>query len=488
MPSFKQISSTIRTPGFYFEVDASGANTATEAQRTLIIGQMLASGTATPGVPAQVLGFGDSKVAYGVGSMLSHLVNQYQKRDPDGEIWCLPLSDDAGGSVATATFTLTGAATAAGTLAARVNGVLTSVPVTLGQTAAQVATALAAAINLQSDLTVTAAAAAAVITLTTRFKGLSANDCDVRLNYLGSAGGEVTPAGLTVVIAPFTGGATNPSLTAGIAALGDEAFDFIVCPYNDVASLNAMQQLMSDTAGRWSWISQLFGGVFSAIRGTLGTRTAFGISRNDQHCSIISFTESPSPTFAWAANYAGALAASLKANPALPCQTLALDVLAPPPASRDIQGARNSLLYDGLATYTVDTSGTVRVDNAITTYQTNGFGQPDNSYLQVETLFTLAAVIRRFKAMLATKYARVNIADNGTFIPPGAAAVTPNMIRADLVAEARTMEGVLLDDVDAFAANVQVVRNATNRRRVDILLPTDLIKGLQIIATQTKFT
>ena len=487
MTTFRNIPSTIRTPGFFFEVDASGANSATTASRTLIIAQMLTSGTATPNVPAQSLGFADSKVAHGVGSMAATMVKQYQKRDPNGELWVLPLADDGSANAATATVTIAGAATASGSLAAYVNGVAVPVAVTSGQTAAQVASALVAAVNAQSDLTVTAAASAGVVTLTTRFKGAQANDCDVRLNYRGSAGGEAIPAGLTVTPTAFQGGSTNPSLTAGLAALGDEPFDFIVTPYTDAASLTAVAALLGDTAGRWCWASQLFGGAFSAVPGTLGARTAFGTSHNDQHTSIISFNDSPTPAFAWAANYAGACAASLKANPAIPLQTLALDVLAPPVTSRDTQPTRNSLLYDGLATYLVDAGGTVRIDSAITTYQTNSFGQPDDSYLQVETPYTLAAVLRTMKSVVSSKYARVNIVDDGAVIPPGAAAVTPKMIKSDIVAACRQMEGVLLDDVDALAAAIQVTRNPTNPRRVDVLFPPTLIKGLSVFATLAQF-
>ena len=487
MVAFKEIPSSIRTPGFFFEVDNSHANTATTQGRTLIIGQMLASGIAPANAPVQSLGFADSKTAFGVGSMLAAMVKQYQKRDPYGELWCLPLLDDAAATAATATLTFTGNVTAAGTLATYINGVAVPVPVTIGQTPTQVATALVAAIALQSDLTVTAAAAAGVVTLTTRFKGLQANDCDLRLNYLGSAGGEATPLGLTIVLAPFSGGATNPSLTAALASLGDAPFDFIITPYTDTTSLNAIQSLQNDATGRWSWADQLFGGGFSAYRGTLGARTPFGTGRNDQHVSIISFNDSPTPTFAWAANYGGACAASLKANPATPLQTLALDVLAPPVTSRDSQATRASLLYDGLTTYTVDGGGTVRIDNAITTYQTNSFGQTDDSYLQVETLYTLAAVLRTLKGVVSSKYARVNIVDNGTSIPPGASAVTPNMIKADIVASARGMEGVLLDDVDTLAATIQVTRNTSNPRRVDVLFPPTLIKGLQVLATLAQF-
>ncbi|TJQ16894.1 phage tail protein, partial [Escherichia coli] len=47
--SFSNIPTNLRVPLFYVEVDNSMANSATETQRTLLIGQMTAEGTATAG-------------------------------------------------------------------------------------------------------------------------------------------------------------------------------------------------------------------------------------------------------------------------------------------------------------------------------------------------------------------------------------------------------------------------------------------------------
>jgi phage tail sheath gpL-like len=60
-------------------------------------------------------------------------------------------------------------------------------------------------------------------------------------------------------------------------------------------------------------------------------------------------------------------------------------VLAPDLADRFELTERNNLLYSGISTYTVADDGTVNVENIITTYQKNSYGDEDDSYLQVET-------------------------------------------------------------------------------------------------------
>lgn len=51
---FSRVPSNLRTPLFYVEFDNSMANTATATQRTLLIGQMLSSGSAVPNIPVKV--------------------------------------------------------------------------------------------------------------------------------------------------------------------------------------------------------------------------------------------------------------------------------------------------------------------------------------------------------------------------------------------------------------------------------------------------
>jgi len=125
----------------------------------------------------------------------------------------------------------------------------------------------------------------------------------------------------------------------------------------------------------------------------------------------------------------------------LSVQTLEIKGILPPPlASRFALVDRNTLLYDGVSTYNVGTDGTIRIENLITGYRTNSFGQADNSYLQVETMFLLMAVLRRLKSVVTTKFARMKLAQNGARFAAGASIVTPNIIAATMVAEYRAME------------------------------------------------
>lgn len=487
--AFNNIPQNLRVPLFFAEVDNSQANTGQQTQNTLIIGQITSEGAAAPNKALICQGAADAITQGGAGSMLALMTAAYIASDPFGTVYYLPLSDASGAVAASGTVTIAGAPTAAGVVSLYIGGVKVSAAVSTTDTPTTIAATLVAAIEANLNLPVSAAAAAGIVTLTALNKGIGGNDIDLRLNYLGTAGGEATPAGITVTIVAMANGATNPTLTTALANLGDQPFDFIVCPYNDTASLDALKAFLGDTSGRWSWEQQVYGHVFAANRGTLANQTTFGTARNNQHESVLGFNDSPSPNWIWAADFAGAAATALRADPGRPLQTITLSTaLAPQLASRFTLTERNTLLFDGISTFTVAQDGTVALENVITTYQKNSFGQADDSYLEIETLFLLMFVLRDLASVITSKFPRMKLAADGTRFAPGSAIVTPAIIRAAIIAEYQSLEyDGYVQNSDAFASALIVQQNSTNPNRVDVLWPGELINQLRVLALLAQF-
>lgn len=489
---FRNIPDNLRVPLFYAEVDGSRANSATPNLRALMIGTMRAAGTATANVAEMSQGADDARGKYGVGSILARMVEAYRRNDTFGELWALPLAEAGGGTAATGKLSITGPATAAGTLSLYIAGQLVSVPVASGAIATAVATAVIAAINAAVDLPVTAlvnGANAYEVDLTARHKGVTGNDIDIRLNYLGATGGEVTPAGIAVAITAMANGATNPTLAQALANLGDEPFEFIAMAYTDATSIAALTNFLNDAAGRWSYTMQLYGHCVIAYRGTAGALATWGATQNDPHMSAIGVYDAPDPVWEWSASLAAQAAVSVRADPAQPIRGVVLRGLKPPPlASRFSLSQRNTLLFDGISTFNVNSAGEVVLEKLITTYQKNSFNVDDNSFLDAETLFTLAAALRRLRAIVTTKYGRAKLAENGTFLQPGANVVTPNVVRADVIAEYRLMEAEgLVQAADVFAQMVRVEKDADHPNRLNCLWPGILIGRLDVFALLAQF-
>ena len=497
-----------RVPGVFATVDASKANDGTVNQRTLIIGQMLSGGTATAGVGVISAGPGDAQTAFGPGSGMALMVERYRALDLVGTLWCLPMVDATGAAAATATATIAGPATAAGTIPLYVNGVYIGCPVNSGDIATVIATNMTATINaytstLGNPLSVIASVSGAIVTTTARNKGTIGNQGTLLLSVLGPTAGQgqlgtSNVAGVTVTLTTFTGGATDPSVANALAALPDSPFDFIVVPYNDTVSLNAVQAFLSDAAGRWNWSVQLFGGAFTAKGGSLSTRTTWSTARNDQHAAAMGAFGSPSPDWAWAVDYCAVAAVSIRSDPTLPIGGLttgaALNVMAPPLANRDNFAARQTLLFDGMSTFKVDTAGVVHVDRAITTYQFNAAGGADNSYLNLNVPYQLMAYIRTVETMLGSNFNQVKLVADGSRIPPGSRMVTSQTILFAIIAQYTKIatEGLagapvgLVQNPTQFAAQAQAVNAGGGV--VKVLLPIQLGNQLIAIAMNIQFT
>jgi phage tail sheath gpL-like len=239
---FLTIPLGINLPGQYIEFDNSRAVQGTPAMpnKILVLAQKLATGTAASNVPVQIPASGVGPGLFGRGSMMTRMLAAIQAVNPYTPLWAIPLDDNGAGVAATGSVKFTAVATAAGTFNLYIGGQLVQIAVSPTQTLAQLATALAAAITADPDLPVTAAVDGVDTTkvdLTYNHKGLVGNDLDLRVNYYPS---DALPPGLTYAITAMTGGTTAPSLTAAIAAMGDDWYNHVIAPYNDGASLTAI--------------------------------------------------------------------------------------------------------------------------------------------------------------------------------------------------------------------------------------------------------
>lgn len=492
MVGFDKIPNSIRSPLFYVEFDPSKANSGQQNARALLIGQKLAAGTLASNVPQLVTSLAAAKAGAGAGSVLAQMYEAYRLNDAVGEVWVLPLTDNAGGAQAAGTITFGGPATGNGTIQLYIGGRRLSVGVLAGDTAAEIATATAAAITAATDLGVTAVVDGeedTQVNVTAKHKGTVGNDIDMRVNYAGAVGGEALPAGVTVTIVALSAGATDPVLTTALANLGDEEYDFIGLSFNDTTVLDQIKTVLDEDTGRWSWSKQIYGLAFAAKRGSVGTLATFGLTRNDKAVSVMGFADSPSPYWEWASAYCAQAAVSINAHPARPLQTLPLvGIKAPPLASRFILTERETLLHDGIATFMVSSDGTVRISRDITTYQENLYGQPDDAWLDVPTLSIGWTFVRRMRSAITTKFPRHLLAQDGTRIGEGQPIATPKIIMAELVSEYLGMErDGIVQDVDYFIENTIVEIDSTNKNRLNVLATPAFMRQLRIFASRVQF-
>lgn len=486
---FASVPNNVRVPFFAVEFDPSRASQGPSllAYSALLIGQKITAGTATANTIVRCTSANQAATLAGRGSQLHRMAIAWFANNKYTECWLGVLDDNGAGVAATKTLTVTGPATAAGTIYLYIGGQQIPVAVASGDSANAIATAINTAIanaQLEKSLPVTGGVLTNVVTLTARNKGVDGQNLDVRVNYRD---GETLPSGVGVAVANSATGATNPVLTTLIDVMGDRWFQIIVHPYYDATSLLALETELSSRFGPMRAIDGL---LITSSPGSQSTLSTLGETRNSPHSIIMSQPGvSPvTPPAEFAAAVGAQAALSLANDPAQPLQTLALAGVLPPATADEFTVAeRNLMLFDGIGTSRV-VAGTVQIERVITTYRLNASGGEDDAYLRAETMATLLYLRYSWRQNLLSKYGRHKLADDGTRAGAGQKIMTPSLGRAEAVAWFEQMETLgLVEGVDQFKRDLIVERNASNVDRLDWLMPPDLVNQFVVGATNLQF-
>ena len=483
MVEFNQIPGSLRVPLFYAEVNAGGTPF-NSTERLLLVGQKLAAGTASLDEPVLV---NESNAAedtlFGAGSMLSEMVKVARKNAPFGEVWALPVTDGTASVSATGTIdftTVTLPVTIATAVTVYVAGREYNVAVSTTSTATTIGDDLVTALADDSQSAVVGVNAAGVVTLTARHAGSLGNGIDLRLNLYGdesAASGEIT-------VTAMTGGIVDPDLTNGLAALSSESFTWIANPYTDTANLALVSDFMDDVSGRWSPLSQIYGHVLSAIDDTVANLSTKGNALNDRHLTLMGVYNSPSPVSSITAAIAAQAAKNLSDAPSVsrPLQFITLEGILPPSISdRFSVTDKNTLLYDGIATYTTASDGSMQIERLITTYQQNDAGFSDGTFLDIQTLAQTMYILKFLRSKVSNAHGSKALGNDNTQANQNISR--PRDIRNTLIAGYQELANLaVVESLEVFEANIVVERNATDSNRVDVYLPIDVINQLRVIA------
>ncbi|WP_180888888.1 phage tail sheath subtilisin-like domain-containing protein [Raoultella planticola] len=489
--SLGNIPDDFRVPLVIIDIDNSQALDSAPAQsrKIIVIGQQSPTGTATALMSNRITSDSTADQLYGKGSMLAGMLKTLRKANSYTEVWAMGLADIAAGAAAKSDLTISGPATAAGTLALLVNGISVQVGVSADDTADTIATAIITAVNKLPDTQVTAALKAdstTIVTLTANWKGVTGNAMDVRLNYYN---GEQTPAGVAVAMTAFTGGTGTPDIAAVVAALGDDWYTDIVFPYNDTQSLNTIRDELLE---RWGPLQMIEAQLWTAFRGTHAESGTFGETRNDWLISCLGTNIAPQPHWLWAASYGGIAAYYLANDPARPLQTLVLPGILPP--AKDVRWdmpERNLLLHDGIATHNVDAGGNVCIEREITMYRVNQYGDADTSYLNVQSPATLGRIRYVIKNRFSNRYPRHKLAGDDVLdlLDPGQPVMTPKIGRAELLDIALTelIPAGLVEDFDDYKDTLEVYLDGADKDRLNFICHPNLVNQLRVLAGLIQF-
>jgi phage tail sheath gpL-like len=484
---FNEIPSEIRVPFTYVEFDPTQADRGASGMNfnVLLAGQVLTSGQGIPLTPYRITALSQAENLFGAGSQLAQMVEGYLGANSITKVTAIGINDFDSGAAASGTVTIGGTVTKPNPLCLYIGGILVRAGTAIGQADSVVAATLAGVINSHPRLAVTAAVgtgdSANVVTLTSKHKGETGNEIDLRLNYLE----EDLPGGLIVTIGSMSGGAGNPDAMDVVAAMGGERYHVIAWPWTDTANLNALRD---ELESRWSALRQIDGHAVVVKTGTFVQVCTFASSRNDKCLTVIPSEGSPTLPWVDCAACVGVIAYYGSDDPARPFQSLQIPgVKAPAVTDRwSDYPEKQQGLYEGVSARSVDASGRVIFLALITTNRVNAWGAETQAYLYLNTILTVSYLRYDWNNYVRVKYPRHKLAsdDQGKLYGTNQPIMTPNLGRAEAICRMyEWMRLGLVEAPDDFKNNLIVEIDPDNPNRLNWYMKPDLVNQFRIGAT-----
>ncbi len=394
-------ASAVQTQNVQFKTAAKN-----RASRIFLIGTFNPALTGVvPNVPVLILNSNDASNQFGPGWPLHRMALYAEKTAGAIETWCIPQSEAGGAVAAAGTITVTVTTAESGTIPLYINGEYVPVAVSAGQTDAQIATAIAAAVTADVDLPFAAAAVTTVATLTSKGKGTYGNYCTIE-TALGK--GEEIPGGVTLAIVQPTSGATDPDIQDALDGMGvgsnqnSEDWTHGVMTYAPItATLDAVSIYngVGDTAtGNYAPLVAKPFNMFIAnnVAGSAGFTAMKAISdvrKLDRTHSYAAIPDSKSHPAEFSAMAMGIIAVMAESNPAenysgQPTQSETGDT----DRWTDEYSDRDLALKSGIAT-TVYKNGVLQLDKMVTFYRPDNVAPKSNGYRDVRNCALIGNII-----------------------------------------------------------------------------------------------
>lgn len=460
--SFDSIPSSIRKPGDYFEFNTKLAvrTLSANSQTVLLVGQRLATGSVAANVPTDIYSDSEASKYFGEGSQLHLMAKAAIKSYGYLSLTAIAVDDAAAGIAAAGKLTFSGPASGAGTVKVWIGDVRIDIAVSSADTSAVIAAAAAAALTDASSLPVTATAAAGVVTVMAKNKGLAGNGI-----FLDAS---CDASGASVVVTAMTGGANDPDLTATLAAVQASSYTSIVCPFATSDALTATRTFLDYVSGP---MEQRPATAVAGWSGSLSSGTTLAKALDSGRISIAWHRGSKCQPCEIAAGYAAVIAS--EEDPARPLNTL-------PIAALDVTSVTNwpsrteqeAALRNGVTPLEIGSGNTVQIVRAITTYTTNTAGVSDVSLLDLTTIRTLDYVRKSCSERIALRFPREKLSSRSA-----------SKARSELLDVLLKLEELeIVENVADNAAGLIVERDAQDVNRLNAKIPTDVVNGLHVFA------
>lgn len=496
--AFTGLTNTYPLPGELAEIlFAQGPSSgATSTYNSILIGNKLSTGSAVvekvygPDTVIAMTSEADAISLFGAGSELHRMARDFLAVNTSTPMYAIAVAEGGSATAATGTIVFATAATGASTLTVYLCEDSVDVGIATGDTAIQIATATAAAINSKKHWGVTASSGGtATVTLTAKQLGLRGNFINYQAQLKPSAIGTTVTATATTLM---TGGTVSDDNTNVLAVIAPYRYYYIVSAAEDATNLGRIKSQIATQALPLNGIRQRL--IFGSVAASVSTINTIANGLND-----------PRSTAGWqmSSDWVPAdLAANLAAVASLvesSFSSLSLNfdsfganantsglwrVKAPRSGISPTKLQQVSALNNGVTPIASSSSGASYLVKLITTYSLNG-STPD---YRVRDWHKVSVCDRYTDDLLAQGAALLRgktVADDPKQNEsPPAGAVTPAALKSIINRKTRDyFEAGLLKDVANIIANTKVDYDSVNApNQLRSLIPLEPIDILDIVA------
>ena len=455
-------------------------------QRAAIVGQGSTASTYAT-TKRQVTSAFEVGTLYGFGSPVHLAALQLFPVNGDGvgtiPVTIYPLDDDGSGVAAAGDITPTVAQTVAASYIVKVNNI-SSEPFVIPATGATVATVVAqitAAINANLDMPVIAADNISTdVTITSKWKGLSANDIVI------SVEGSLT-AGTTFAFTQPVGGLVNPDITDALAQVGN-VWETMMLNCLDLADTTTLDLYSTFGDGRWGALVRKPLVVFTGNPNTtvaLATAVPDARKTDKTNCAIPSPGSDDLP-FVTAARALARIIVLAANNPAHDYGSQDLTGLTPGTDGEQwTYVQKDAAVKAGSSTVDVK-DGVVNISDTVTFYHPTG--DPIPAYRFVVDIVKLQQVIFNLDLEFASaKW------DGAPLIPDDQPTVNPDAKKPKTaVAAAASIVNnlglnAILSDTKSTIPDIVAQISSQNPKRLEMVVPTKLSGNTNIIPIDLNF-
>lgn len=460
--------------------------------RNLIIGQKLAAGALEPGRIVEVVRPAEAVVLFGEGSIGAEQVVAFRKANRTQPLFVMALADAPGAVFATGTITFAGAVSQSLVMRFLIAGQQIRFTAKANATVEDLAIRLAAAINAETRLPVTASAAAGVVAVTCRHAGEVGNE----IAMIVDTAAEPLPSGLSVAIQPMTGGSGNPDLTEALDLIATSWYTAIQHPWSDPTNMGVFADFL---ASQYVAMAKRDAHGYVGKRGTFAELGVFGALTNCPFLTAVGLNGSPTSSWVFSASVMGLASFHLANDPARQLRSLVVPgVEAPAAADRFIDTERDLLLRKGISTFDCLPDGAVTISRLITTYKVSNLNIADRAWMDVMVPATLSRIRYDWSAYVSLLYPRAKLTDDedsAAFAPraadddrAGSAVVTPRRMHASWAGRCRLYaERVWIENVEQTIKESVFQRSGDDRNRLESSQQIRIVGNLMVLAGSLEF-